>query len=228
MSMRMVPVSSLFRKMVRVVHDTAKKLGKQVELELVGEKTEVDKTLVEQIADPLLHIIRNAVDHGMEMPEERQAAGKPTNGTILLEARHVGNEVWIISQDDGKGIGLTLRRVGLLGGDIPEIKNMKDIVALGEIIKLGEPEGKLIYTELKGESGMKKNDIKDSEARKAIAKLQEENKALALQLAADTLKAHRKDIATFCDEAKVDGRVLPAWEDAGSGSSWSASIPRRP
>ncbi len=104
MSMRMVPVSSVFRKMVRVVHDTSKKLGKQVELELVGEKSEVDKTLVEQIADPLLHIIRNAVDHGLETPEERQSAGKPPGGKIVLEAQHVGNEVWIIIQDDGKGM----------------------------------------------------------------------------------------------------------------------------
>ncbi len=104
MSMRMVPVSSVFQKMVRVVHDTSKKLEKKVNLKMVGEKTEVDKTLVEQVADPLLHLIRNAVDHGIEMPGDREALGKPATGTIRLEAQHVGNEVWIIIDDDGKGL----------------------------------------------------------------------------------------------------------------------------
>ncbi len=104
MSMRMIPVSTTFRKMIRVVHDVSKKLGKQVQLNIVGEDTEVDKTLVEQISDPLLHIIRNAVDHGIDMPEERQQAGKQTQGSIRLEAKHVGNEVWIIVEDDGRGL----------------------------------------------------------------------------------------------------------------------------
>ncbi len=104
MSMRMVPVSSVFQKMVRVVHDTSRKLEKKVDLKMEGEKTEVDKTLVEQVADPLLHLIRNAVDHGIEMPGDREAAGKSGTGTIRLEAQHVGNEVWIIIDDDGKGL----------------------------------------------------------------------------------------------------------------------------
>ncbi|MGK5090684.1 chemotaxis protein CheA [Deltaproteobacteria bacterium TL4] len=104
MSMRMVPISSTFRKMLRLVHDVAQKTRKLAQLELVGENTEVDKTLVELIADPLLHIIRNAVDHGLESPEERRAAGKNPEGQILLEARHSGNEVWIIVKDDGKGL----------------------------------------------------------------------------------------------------------------------------
>ena len=104
MSLRMVPVSSVFRKMVRVVHDAARKLGKQVDLKLFGEKTEVDKMLVELIADPLLHIIRNAVDHGIELPADRKKSGKSETGTIRLEAKSVGNEVWVISRDDGRGL----------------------------------------------------------------------------------------------------------------------------
>ncbi len=127
----------------------------------------------------------------------------------------ISAELYEDFQHEGKGIGLTLRRVALLGGDIPEVKNMKDILDMSEIIKLGEPEGKLIYTESKGEPAMNKNDVKDPEARKAILKLQEENKSLAMRLAKDALATHRKDIGVFCDKAKVDGRVLPAWEDRG-------------
>lgn len=104
MSMRMVPVSGVFKKMRRVVHDVSTKLGKPVHLEIRGEDTEVDKTVAEQITDPLLHLVRNALDHGIEAPEERLAAGKPEEGNILLEAKHVGNEVWIVIQDDGKGL----------------------------------------------------------------------------------------------------------------------------
>lgn len=104
MSMRMLPISGTFRKMIRVVHDVSKKISKNVELELQGEETEVDRTLVEQIADPLLHIIRNAVDHGIETPEERELAGKSKMGKLLLEARHAGNEIWITISDDGRGL----------------------------------------------------------------------------------------------------------------------------
>ncbi len=103
-SIRMVPISALFRKMVRVVHDASKKLGKKVKLELVGEKTEVDKTLVELITDPLLHIVRNAMDHGIETSEQREKAGKEKEGKLTLEAKHVGNEVWVSVKDNGKGL----------------------------------------------------------------------------------------------------------------------------
>ncbi|MBF0277325.1 MAG: chemotaxis protein CheA [SAR324 cluster bacterium] len=104
MSMRMLPVSGTFRKMVRVVHDVSKKVGKKVELKLKGEDTEVDRTVIEHISDPLLHIIRNAVDHGIDSPDERTAAGKPEKGTLVLEAKHSGNEVWITISDDGRGL----------------------------------------------------------------------------------------------------------------------------
>ncbi len=104
LSVRMVPLSTTFRKMLRLVHDISRRMGKPVRLELAGEDTEVDKTVIEQIADPLVHLIRNAVDHGIEPAEERKAAGKPEVGTILLEGRHEAGEVWIYVRDDGRGL----------------------------------------------------------------------------------------------------------------------------
>lgn len=104
MSVRMVPLATTFRRMIRLVHDTAHKSGKQAGLVLIGEETEVDKNVIEQIGDPLVHIIRNSVDHGIEPPEARVAAGKPAEGKIEIEARHEGGEVWIIIRDDGRGM----------------------------------------------------------------------------------------------------------------------------
>ncbi|TPV94389.1 MAG: chemotaxis protein CheA [Myxococcales bacterium FL481] len=104
MALRMVPLSAIFRKMLRVARDVSRKLGKRVELELRGEHTEVDKTVMESIADPLIHIIRNAVDHGVETPAERTGAGKNPMGRVRLEAKHQGGEVWIVVSDDGSGI----------------------------------------------------------------------------------------------------------------------------
>lgn len=104
MVIRMIPVSGLFRRMIRLVHDLSGKFGKKVELKIDGEETEVDKTIIETITDPLVHMIRNAVDHGLETPEERAAAGKPEKGTIKLSARHEEGEVWIIVEDDGRGL----------------------------------------------------------------------------------------------------------------------------
>ena len=104
MGVRMIPIAGTFRKMLRLVRDLAQKQGKQVELELVGEETEIDKTVVEAIADPLVHLIRNSVDHGIESPEDRIAAGKQPAGVIRLEARHDGGEIWISIEDDGKGL----------------------------------------------------------------------------------------------------------------------------
>ena len=104
MSMRMMPLSNTFQKMNRIVFDTSRKLGKEIELNLVGEETEVDKSIIEHISDPLMHLIRNSVDHGIEDKEERIAAGKPEKGTITLEARNEGGKVLIIVKDDGKGM----------------------------------------------------------------------------------------------------------------------------
>jgi two-component system chemotaxis sensor kinase CheA len=104
MAMRMVSLSSTFFKMNRIVRDMCKALNKEAVLEIVGEDTEVDKNIIEHIGDPLMHIIRNSLDHGIESPEKRRAAGKPYKGNILLEARNVGSEVWIIIEDDGNGL----------------------------------------------------------------------------------------------------------------------------
>ncbi|MCP3983978.1 MAG: chemotaxis protein CheA [bacterium] len=104
MGVRMVPIAGTFRKMLRLVRDLARKQGKQVDLQLVGEDTEIDKTVVEAIADPLVHIIRNSVDHGIEGQEDRAAAGKDATGRIRLEAKHQGGEIWISIEDDGKGL----------------------------------------------------------------------------------------------------------------------------
>ena len=105
MSLRMVPVSGTFQKMHRIVRDMCKKLGKQAKLTLVGEDTEVDKTIVDSIGDPIMHIVRNSMDHGIEEHvEDRIAAGKDPVGEIILSARHTGSEVIIEVTDDGQGV----------------------------------------------------------------------------------------------------------------------------
>jgi len=103
-SIRMVPLAGTFRKMIRLVRDISQKAGKQVDFKIIGEDTEVDKTVIEQITDPLVHIIRNSLDHGIETPEERKSCGKEQSGQLTLEAKYVGNEVWISIEDDGKGL----------------------------------------------------------------------------------------------------------------------------
>jgi two-component system, chemotaxis family, sensor kinase CheA len=103
-SVRMVPIADTFRKMVRLVRDVSTKQHKQVELVIAGEDTEVDKTVIECMADPLVHLIRNAVDHGIESTEERLRLGKPAVGRVWLSARHQGGEVWITLRDDGRGL----------------------------------------------------------------------------------------------------------------------------
>lgn len=105
MSMRMMPLTSVFQKMRRIVFDVSKKLGKDIELEVIGEDTEVDKNIIEHISDPLMHLVRNSVDHGIETDaEERVAAGKPRKGKIILEARSEGGKVYVSVKDDGKGM----------------------------------------------------------------------------------------------------------------------------
>lgn len=104
MSIRMVPLATTFHKMNRIVRDMSRKLNKEVGLLLIGENTEVDKNIIEHISDPLMHLVRNAIDHGIETPEERVAAGKPKLGQIILEAKNTGSDVLIIVRDDGKGL----------------------------------------------------------------------------------------------------------------------------
>lgn len=104
MSIRMVPLSTTFVKMHRIVRDMSKKLDKQVVLDLAGEETEVDKNIIERISDPLMHLIRNAIDHGIEDEAERLAKGKNKVGHISLEAKNAGSDVLIVLKDDGRGL----------------------------------------------------------------------------------------------------------------------------
>ncbi len=128
MSLRMVPIAATFRKLIRLVHDLSYKSGKIVRLETLGEDTEVDKTVAEQIADPLVHIVRNAIDHGIEMPDDRKADGKTESGTLTIAAKHEGGEVWIEISDDGRGLNREkilkkAKNMGMVSGDGAELKD---------------------------------------------------------------------------------------------------------
>jgi len=104
MVVRMVPIAQLFGRFRRLIHDLARDTGKTIELSTEGETTELDKTVIERLADPLIHLIRNSADHGLETPEQRRAAGKPEAGHIVLAARQSGAEVVITITDDGRGV----------------------------------------------------------------------------------------------------------------------------
>lgn len=104
MRMRMLPIGFVFNRFPRMVHDLGAQLGKQVNLEISGEGTELDKTVIEKISDPLVHLVRNALDHGIEGPEQRTAAGKPATGTLWLHAYHKGGNIVIEVKDDGRGL----------------------------------------------------------------------------------------------------------------------------
>src|SRR5690606_8133569 len=104
MSVRMMPLENLFNKMKRLVRDVSLKMNKKVNLEISGQETEMDKNVIDEVADPLVHILRNAIDHGIEPPEVRIQKGKPEYGSISLKARYEGNEILIIVKDDGAGI----------------------------------------------------------------------------------------------------------------------------
>jgi len=104
MQIRMLPIGFSFNRFPRLVHDLSRKLGKKVELKLCGENTELDKTVLEKIGDPLVHLVRNALDHGMELPEKRLAAGKSETGTLELNAFHEGGSIIIEVKDDGAGL----------------------------------------------------------------------------------------------------------------------------
>ena len=101
---RMLPVDAVFRRFPRLVRDLSSRLGKQVRLRTIGEGTELDKGLIERIADPLVHLVRNAIDHGLEMPDTRRASGKDETGTITLAASHQGGHIVIEVSDDGRGL----------------------------------------------------------------------------------------------------------------------------
>lgn len=138
LSLRMVPIAATFQKMTRVVRDLSKKLGKQIRFETEGEETELDKTVVDQIGDPILHMIRNAADHGIEMPEERVAKGKPAEGRIHLRAYHQGGNIVIEISDDGKGLNRqAILRKAIERGMVAEDASLSDSEILDLIFQPG-------------------------------------------------------------------------------------------
>lgn len=121
MALRMMPLRNTFQKMNRIVYDVSRKLGKDIDLVIVGEDTEVDKNIIEHISDPIMHLVRNAVDHGIEDRSERASTSKPARGKIILEAKNEGGKVWITVKDDGKGLNRDrilekAKKNGLLNG----------------------------------------------------------------------------------------------------------------
>jgi two-component system chemotaxis sensor kinase CheA len=133
MKTRMQPIGRLFQKYPRLARDMARQLGKNVDLVLTGEDTELDKTMIEELGDPLIHLVRNAVDHGIELPDERRAAGKPEAATVRLSAQQLGDHILIEISDDGRGMKPeTLRRKAVEKGliDADAAANMDDRHAL--------------------------------------------------------------------------------------------------
>lgn len=140
MKTRMLPIAKVFNKFPRMVRDLSRELGKQIDLEISGEETELDKSIVEEIGDPLVHIIRNSCDHGVESPKERLAAGKPEKGIIQLKAYNEGNHIVVEIVDDGKGIdALAVKMKALERGLITEreVDSMSDKEAYSLIFKPG-------------------------------------------------------------------------------------------
>lgn len=133
MKVRMVPVSQVFNRFPRMVRDVTKELNKEINLTIEGEDTELDRTVIDEIGDPIMHLLRNSLDHGIEMPDEREAKGKPRVGEVGLIARHEGNNVVIMVTDDGKGIDADIIRrkaveKGLYSQD--EVDSMDDADAV--------------------------------------------------------------------------------------------------
>jgi two-component system chemotaxis sensor kinase CheA len=134
LAIRMVPIGSTFGRFRRVVRDLSQALGKAIELQTDGAETELDKTVIERLADPLVHLLRNAIDHGIESPEERERAGKPRQGRIRLSARHSGGNVLISIADDGRGIDPEAIRAkatakGLISSDVePSAKELINMI----------------------------------------------------------------------------------------------------
>jgi two-component system chemotaxis sensor kinase CheA len=138
MKIRMVPIGNAFNKFTRIVRDLSRQMGKEIDLFIDGETTELDKTLVEQIGDPLIHLIRNACDHGIEMPDKRQSAGKPRSGRVFLSARQEGNQILITIEDDGKGMNAeAIRKKGIERGLITEDQALSQRDILNLIFEAG-------------------------------------------------------------------------------------------
>lgn len=135
MKVRMVPVGQVFNRFPRMVRDLAKELNKEINLTIEGEETELDRTVIDEIGDPIMHLLRNSLDHGVEHPDDREAKGKPRTGEVGLIARHEGNNVVIMVTDDGKGIDADIIRrkaveKGMISAEEAESLNDADAVRL--------------------------------------------------------------------------------------------------
>ena len=138
MDIRMIPVGQLYEKMSRIVRKISREQGKKIELKMYGAETELDKLIVEDIADPLMHIIRNAIDHGIESPERRLAAGKDERGTVRLSSFQKGNHVVIEVEDDGGGIDIEkIKQKALSKGLVQDVSSLSDREALDLIFMPG-------------------------------------------------------------------------------------------
>jgi len=145
MRIRMVPISQIFSRFPRLVRDLTKSLNKKINLAIEGEETELDKSVIEDLLDPLMHSVRNAIDHGIELPEERVAAGKSEEGTVLLKASNEGNMIVIEISDDGKGIDVeAVRSKAIERGLIHPSKVLTDIEAFNLIFDAGFSTAKKI------------------------------------------------------------------------------------
>lgn len=135
LTMRMMPVENVFNRFPRMVRSLSKELGKKIELDIIGADTELDRTIIDEIGDPLVHLLRNSLDHGIETPEVRKQAGKPETGTVTLRAYHSGNHVMIEMEDDGAGINkekvidIALSK-GIIAAEDVEKKTDQDIYGL--------------------------------------------------------------------------------------------------
>ena len=135
LGIRMVPVKTIFSKFPRMLRDMAKASGKKIDLQLVGEDTEIDKSIIEELGDPMIHLIRNSADHGIELPEVRVKSGKPEVGTVVLRARHEGDSVVVEIEDDGKGIDPAVIRAkavekGLMSRDHATAMSDEEVIEL--------------------------------------------------------------------------------------------------
>ncbi len=145
MSIRMMPIGATFNRFKRLVRDLARELGKEVALVTEGAETELDKTVIERLGDPLMHLIRNSIDHGIESPEARTRAGKPAAGTVVLSAAHSGAHVLIQIRDDGSGFDLeTIRVKGVERGLIREGENLSEKELLSLIFMPGFSTAKTV------------------------------------------------------------------------------------
>jgi two-component system chemotaxis sensor kinase CheA len=145
LQIRMVPISQIFSRFPRLVRDVSKSLNKQVKLVIEGEDTELDKSVIEDLLDPLIHCVRNSVDHGIETPDERVKKGKPEEGCVLLKAKNEGNMIIIEVADDGKGIDVNaVKAKAVERGIIHPSKNLSDIEAFNLIFEAGFSTAKTV------------------------------------------------------------------------------------